>query len=302
MRQIFVLLTMMLSCNLMAQQTIPLYNGPIPGAKPSADEETRSYNDDSILIVGKITRPTLSIYLPEKSKANGAAIIIFPGGGYWINAMGHEGTDVAEWLKSQGITAFVVKYRIPDTATMTNKETGPLQDAQQAIFTVRSRAKEWGIDPHRIGVLGFSAGGHLASTASTHYREPMINAGKTSLRPDFSVLIYPVISFTDSIGHIGSRDQLIGPYPSKEKIAAYSNELWVDKETPPAFLAHSKKDDGVNYKNSVVYADVLKKNKVPVELLLFDKGKHGFGMINKESTVQWPEELIKWLRINAIMR
>jgi acetyl esterase/lipase len=296
MRQILVMLMMMLSCILMAQQTIPLYNGPIPGAKVSADKETRSYNDDSILIVGKITHPTLSIYLPEKSKASGAAIVIFPGGGYWINALSHEGTDVAEWLRSKGITAFVVKYRIPDTTTMTNKETGPLQDAQQAIFTVRSRAKEWGIDIHRIGVLGFSAGGHLASTASTHYREPMISAGMISLRPDFSVLIYPVISFTDSIGHFGSRDKLIGPNPTKEKIAAWSNELWVDKETPPAFLAHSKKDDGVNYKNSVLYADALKKNDVPVELLLFDKGKHGFGMTNKESPVQWPDELIKWLR------
>lgn len=314
---------MILSSKLMAQEIIPLYNGPIPGAKPSADEETRTYNADNVLIVGKITRPTLSIYLPAKSKAGGSAnkagdaaprasnadikargtaIIIFPGGGYGVNALSHEGTDVAEWLQSRGITAFVVKYRIPDSATMTNKETGPLQDAQQAILTVRSRAKEWGIDPHRIGVLGFSAGGHLASTASTHYREKMVNAGKTSLRPDFSVLIYPVISFTDSIGHLGSRTNLIGPNPSKEKIAAYSNELWVDKETPPAFLAHSKKDDGVSYKNSVVYADALKKNNVPVELLLFENGKHGFGMTNKQSQVQWPDELIKWLRANAIVR
>ncbi len=281
--------------NLMAQKTLPLYNGNIPGAKPHPDEEKSVYNADSILIVSKITRPTITVYLPEKSKASGTAIIVFPGGGYGINALSHEGYDVGERLQSEGIAAFVVKYRIPDTATMDNMETAPLQDAQQAIFMVRSNAKEWGINPGKIGVLGFSAGGHLASTASTHYREKMINAGQVSLRPDFSVLVYPVISFSDSIGHIGSRENLIGKNPSPEKIRDYSNQLRVDAQTPPAFLAHAK-DDPVNYKNSVVYADALKKNNVPVELLLFEKGGHGFGMYNKQSTTQWPDELLRWMK------
>ena len=294
MRPILGLLFFILSSAIMAQQSIPLYSGPIPGAKTSADVETSAYNADSLLIVSRISRPTISVFLPEKSTATGAAIIIFPGGGYWVNALGHEGYDLGERLQSEGITAFVVKYRIPDTSTMTDKERAPLQDAQQAIFMVRSRAKEWGIDPHRIGVLGFSAGGHLAATASTHFREKMIEAGNTSLRPDFSILIYPVISFSDSIGHIGSRDQLIGQHPSKEKIAAYSNELSVDKQTPPAFLAHAK-NDPVSYKNSLVYAEALKKNNVPVELLLFEKGGHGFGMYNKQSDIQWPDELLKWM-------
>ncbi len=295
MRRLFTGLYIILSNLTMAQDSIPLYTGPIPGARPSPNQETSMYTADSILIVGRITRPILYLYPANKTISTGAAIIIFPGGGYGINAMGHEGFDVARRLQSAGISAFVVKYRIPDTATMTNRETGPLQDAQQAIFTVRSRAGEWGIDPKRVGVMGFSAGGHLASTASTHYRDKMVNAGTVSLRPDFSVLIYPVISFSDSIGHIGSRNNLIGKNPSKDKIAAYSNELRVDKETPPAFLAHAK-DDGVSYKNSVVYADALRKNHVSVELLLFEKGGHGFGMVNKQSTVQWPDELMKWLK------
>jgi acetyl esterase/lipase len=272
-----------------------LYNGSIPGAIASTDQEKSVYNADSVLIVSKISRPTITVYLPEKSKATGAAVIVFPGGGYSINALSHEGYDVGERLRSEGIAAFVVKYRIPDTTTMTNKETAPLQDAQQAIFTIRSRAKEWGIDPRRIGVLGFSAGGHLASTASTHYRKKLIDAGQISLRPDFTILIYPVISFSDSIGHIGSRDNLVGKNPPPEKIQAYSNQLLVDAQTPPAFLAHAK-DDPVNYKNSVVYAEALQKNNVEVELLLFDKGGHGFGMNNKQSTIQWPDELLKWMK------
>ena len=279
---------------IMAQQTIPLYPGNIPGAKKTTDKETSTYNADSVLIVSKISRPTITIYLPEKNKATGAAIIVFPGGGYNVNALGHEGHDVGEWLKQHGITAFVVKYRIPDTTTMTNKEIGPLQDAEQAIMTVRSRAAEWGIKPDRIGVLGFSAGGHLASTLSTHYRENLVKS-TISLRPDFSVLIYPVISFEDSIGHSGSRESLLGKNPSPEKIAAYSNQLAVDQETPPAFIAHAK-DDPVSYKNSVVYADALRKNKVPVELLLFAGGGHGFGMVNKEAPMQWPDELVLWLK------
>ena len=296
MKLIFIILFFQFSVTLMAQQTIPLYQGSIPGALPTPDQETSNYTGDSILIVGKITRPTLSIYLPKKEESTGTAIIIFPGGGYWINAMSHEGRNVAEKLRAEGIVAFVVKYRIPDSTTMSNKETGPLQDAQQAIFMVRSHAKEWGINPKKIGVLGFSAGGHLASTLSTHYREKLVKAGKYNLRPDFSVLIYPVISFTDSFGHVGSRDQLIGKHPSREKILEYSNELRVDAETPPAFLAHAKDDATVSYKNSQMYADALKKYDIPVELLLLEKGGHGFGMYDKQSTIQWPDELLKWLR------
>ena len=275
-----------------AQTTIPLYPGTIPGAKDRPDQETTTINSDSITIVAKISRPTITVYMPSKKMNTHTAIIIFPGGGYWINALEHEGHAVGRYLSSKGIVAFVVKYRIPDTTFMSNPEIAPLQDAQQAIGWVRSNVKKYKIKTNRVGVLGFSAGGHLAATASTHYMDNLL--GYKNVRPDFSVLIYPVISFTDSVGHTGSRDALLGKNASPEKIIAYSNELRVTENTPPAFLAHAK-DDWVNYKNSVLYDEALKKFNIPQELLLFEKGGHGFGMINKASDVQWPDEMLKWL-------
>jgi acetyl esterase/lipase len=275
-----------------AQQTIPLYPGSIPGAKERQDEEKTTIND-GVTIVAKISRPTLSIYLPEGKTNTGAAVIIFPGGGYWVNAISHEGHDVARYLAANGISAFVVKYRIPDTATMTNPSLGPLQDAQQAIAYVRTNHKKFKINNKCIGVLGFSAGGHLASTASTHYNKKLVKA--KNLRPDFSVLIYPVISFEDSICHKGSREKLLGAHPAKEQLTYFSNELQVTRETPPAFLAHAK-DDPVDYRNAIVYADALKRNGVQAEVLLFEKGGHGYGMVNKQSDVQWPDALLQWMR------
>jgi acetyl esterase/lipase len=235
----------------------------------------------------------LSIYLPEKSRATGTAVIIFPGGGYRINAIKHEGWDVAKYLAENGIAAVVVKYRLPDSSTMIDPAVGPLQDAQQAISLVRQNAKAYGIDPHKIGVMGFSAGGHLAATASTHFR---FAANPASVRPDFSILIYPVISFMDSICHKGSRENLIGKTPSEENIKKFSNELQVYEKTPPAFLVHAKDDNAVPYSNAVVYCEALRKNKVPMELVLVEKGGHGFGMYNKQSNVFWPEKLIPWLK------
>jgi len=291
--------SIMISSNatLIGQTIIPLYEGKIPNAKNTIDEEKSEINSDSILIISKVTRPTLTVYLPKKQSASGAAVIICPGGGYWIVAAGHEGADVAKPFNEMGIAAFVLKYRIPDDSTMLNKETGPLQDAQEAIMMVRRNAKKWHVNKNNIGIMGFSAGGHLASTAGTHFNRSYISdPGHISLRPDFMILIYPVISFTDSIGHIGSRDQLIGKNPSQEKIKEYSNELQVTKQTPPTFLVHAKDDDGVNVKNSMEFADALKKNDVPVEIYLYEKGGHGFGMHNKTSDVDWMEILQSWMR------
>ena len=192
-----------------SQTIIPLYKDNIPNSKPAKDEE-KSEQSNGLLIISKISKPTLSIFLPPKEKANGAAIIIYPGGGYGVVAAGHEGTDIAKKFNEIGVTAFVVKYRIPNSETMVNPEIGPLQDAQQAIKVVREGAKEYNIDPNKIGIIGFSAGGHLASTAGTHFDKAVItNTNNTSLRPDFMLLIYPVISFADSIAHIGSRNNLI---------------------------------------------------------------------------------------------
>lgn len=279
--------------NMHAQETSLLYPEKIPGAIEGPNLETSVKN--GITIVSKITIPTITAYLPEITDQKKSAIIIFPGGGYAINAIEHEGHDVAKWLQSQGIAAFVVKYRIPDTSTMLEKEWGPLQDAEQAIKTVRSNAKKWGINSHKIGVMGFSAGGHLAAFLSTHYTKDLVQPHKVSLRPDFTVLIYPVVSFTDSIGHIGSRTNLIGPDISEQRIKEFSNEFHVNKKSPPAFLAHAK-DDWVNYKNSVVYTNALQEAGIKNHLLLFEKGGHGYGMQNKESTIQWPDELMKWMK------
>ena len=254
------------------------------------------------MIIGKISRPTLTIYLPPKEKATGAAVVICPGGGYWIVAARHEGTDVAKRLNESGIAAFVLKYRIPDSSTMINKEIGPLQDAQRAMQIVRGHAAEWGLDEHRIGIMGFSAGGHLASTAGTHFNTSYIDNSKhANLRPDFMILIYPVISFTDKIGHIGSRDQLLGKHPAPEKIREFSNEMQVTDQTPPAFLAQAKDDDAVPFSNSVSFADSLKKHGIPEKVFLFEKGGHGFGLINKTSRLRWMDICLEWLKQNRLI-
>jgi acetyl esterase/lipase len=276
-----------------AQTTIPLYEGPIPGAKPGPNNEKSDTATDGMVRVSKISVPTMIVYLPKKEKATGTAVIVFPGGGYGINAIKHEGWDVGRFLADNGIAAFVVKYRLPDSATMEDPSIGPLQDAQQAISLVRKNAKAYGVKTNKVGVMGFSAGGHLASTVSTHFRYA---ANPKAVRPDFSVLIYPVISFSDSIGHKGSRQNLIGKKPSPENILKFSNELQVYEKTPPAFLAHAKDDKAVIYNNSVVYAEALRKYNIPVELLLVEKGGHGFGLYNKQSDVQWPDRLLAWMK------
>jgi acetyl esterase/lipase len=280
-----------------SQTIIPLYHDSIPNSKASANEENSTYEGEhKILIVHNVSRPSLTVFLPPKEKANGTAVIICPGGGYSILAASHEGYDVAKKFAEWGIVAFVLKYRIPDEKTMINKEIGPLQDAQRAIQIVRERAKEWNVNPNKIGIMGFSAGGHLASTAGTHFEKAVIeNKNSTSLRPDFMILLYPVISFTDSIGHIGSRDNLIGKNPSPEKIKEYSNELQVTAKTPPAFLVHGGNDDVVKVQNSLYFYEALQKNNVPTELHIYPKGGHGFGMNNPTTKDQWMERLKNWL-------
>ncbi|HEY0653752.1 MAG TPA: alpha/beta hydrolase [Chryseosolibacter sp.] len=280
----------------MAQETFPLYDGEIPGSKKVLDEESVDANGH----VSKISRPTISVFKSPSAKPNGPAVIIFPGGGYWINAIQHEGFDVAKRFNAAGITAFVVKYRIPNDKTMTNRETGPLQDAQQAIHVVRKRAREWNINPEQIGIMGFSAGGHLASTAGTHFVTSVNPAIKASnLRPDFMILVYPVISFIDSVGHMGSREQLIGKSPSKEKIIAYSNELQITPQTPPTFLIHASDDNVVLSENSVRFYTALIKNKVQAELHIYEKGGHGFGMNNPTTKDEWMERCLNWMAMNG---
>ncbi|MBO9201499.1 MULTISPECIES: alpha/beta hydrolase [Niastella] len=279
-----------------AQTVIPLYPDSVPNSKPVPDEEKADTNASGRIMISKISRPTITVYLPPKEKANGAAVIVIPGGGYRMVAAVHEGSEVAKRFNDMGVTAFVLKYRLPSDVTMVNKEIGPVQDAQRAIQLVRDRAKEWEIDKNRVGIIGFSAGGHLASTAGTHFNHVYIDAGKkTNLRPDFMILVYPVISFADTICHMGSRDNLIGKDPSPEKKEEYSNELQVTKKTPPTYLVHAEDDSTVKVQNMLLFATALQKNKVPFDFYLYEKGGHGFGLTNKTSDVKWMDLVQEWM-------
>lgn len=288
-----------------AQQPMPLYGtAPIPNSRPADNRETDDSSGNPIRhSLSLVSRPTLTVYLPPAGMRNGTAVVVCPGGGYVHLAFTHEGTDVAKWLNSLGITAFLLKYRLPSDETMIDKTIGPLQDAQQAIWTVRSQAAKWGVDTARIGILGFSAGGHLASSAGTHFNHAVIpGAGGVSVRPDFMVLLYPVISFDDSTGHRGSRDKLLGLNPSAAAIEAWSNQLQVTDQTPPAFLVHAEDDKTVPVINSISFYEALMHHHVPAEMHIVPKGGHGFGMHNPTTTDQWPERLAEWLKASNLLR
>ncbi len=285
-----------------AQKIIPLYDTEIPNSKPAPNKEKSVMGADGVLRISSVSIPTLSIYKPEKSLDKGTSVIICPGGGYKILAASHEGADVARELNKWGITAFVLKYRIPNDTTMQDKSIGPLQDAQRAIQVVREHSAEWNLDPDKIGIMGFSAGGHLAASASTRFNEILItNPKNTSLRPDFSILIYPVISFMDGITHKGSRENQLGKKPDLKVLEKYSNELAAGPNTPPAFLVHAGDDASVPVKNSIVYYEALLKHKIYSNMFIYPKGGHGFGMKNKTSAVQWMNQLKDWISDNKFL-
>lgn len=284
-----------ISIKIYSQQVFPLYPSGIPNSKPVSDSES-STTSDGIIIVRNGSRPSLTVYLPDESKATGEAIIVVPGGGYHILAAGHEGEDVAKRLNGMGIAAFVLKYRIPDTSYMVKKEIGPIQDAQRAIQMVRENANKWKVNKNKIGILGFSAGGHLVSTVATHFKKAYIaNKRKTSLRPDFVVLVYPVISFVDSSMHVGSLENLLGKDAPLEKRKQFSAELNITPQTPPTFMVHAK-DDPVSVRNTLLFADSLNAKGVFSEILLYDGGGHGFGLVNKTSDISWPDRLHQWMK------
>ncbi len=280
-----------------AQQTISLYEGDIPNSKPYPTKERWEPQDNGDTTVRLISQPTLTIFLPEKQKATGASVIICPGGGYWVASIVKEGFSVARQFNEYGVAAFVLKYRMPNDSSMINKSIAPLQDAQRAIQLVRMHAADWNVDEKKVGIMGFSAGGHLASTAATHFQHNYLeNDSKINLRPDFAIFIYPVISFQDSIAHFGSRTQLIGKWPSKTLIDSFSNELQVTKQTPPTFLVHASNDDAVPVMNSIVYYEALLRNKIPVEMHLYKSGGHGFGMKNPTTNELWMEACKSWMQ------
>lgn len=278
-----------------AQEIIPLYPGMVPGSKAAKMTETGA---DKGLIRG-VTKPTLEAYLPEKDKASGTAVVIIPGGGYGVVVYQGEGVNTAKELAKRGVAAFVLKYRLPNDTIMNDKKIGPLQDAQQAIKLVRENAGKWGVDPKKIGIMGFSAGGHLASTAATHFEKSLIeNPNRTSLRPDFQILVYPVISMTDSLTHNGSRDNLLGKKPAPETIHLFSNELQITANTPPAWITHAADDKVVDVDNSIAYFEALRHNKVEVEMHIFPKGDHSFIFRYKG----WINPLSDWLTAQGYIK
>lgn len=245
--------------------------------------------------------PTLTPYFPAQAKATGAAVIVCPGGGY-SHLADHEGGPVAEWLNTLGITAFVLKYRVGPRY----HQPAPLLDVARAIRVVRARATEWRLDPNRIGILGFSAGGHLASTIGTHFDGGKADAAdpieRTSSRPDLMILIYPVITMRE-FTHAGSKRMLLGDNPPEDLLKLFSNDEQVTKETPPAFLVHTADDPGVPVENSLRFAAALRKVRVPVELHLYEHGPHGFGLGRQDPILStWPQRCAEWLRVHGFIR
>ena len=296
MKKILITMSLIMTITyLNAQTEMPLYAGDVPNYKDVPNTQKSETDKKGVLIISEVTVPTLTVYSPPKGQSNGTSVIICPGGGYWILAASHEGSDVAKEFNKMGVTAFVIKYRIPNEKAQVDKSIAPLMDAQQAIRVVRKDAIKYGINPNRIGILGFSAGGHLAATASTHFLKPIgENTDLTSVRPDFSILIYPVITMKE-FGHGGSKEQLIGKNPSNETIEFFSNETQVTKETPPVILIHAGDDTAVPVKNSISYYEACQKNGVSASLVVYPKGGHGFGMNNSSTKEKWMNNVKNWM-------
>lgn len=277
-----------------APQTVPLWPGKAPLAVGDSDAD----------------KPELNVYKPEKP--NGTAVVVCPGGGYGFLANDHEGKQVAEFLTKNGVTAFVLKYRIVMKDRPGPLMEAPLLDAQRAIRTVRAKAKDYGIDPKKVGIWGFSAGGHLASTAATHFDNGLLKDGddidKKSCRPDFAILAYPVISMEDGVTHGGSKKNLLGDKPEAKLVELYSNEKQVTKDTPPVFIFHTSEDKAVLPENAVRFYLACKTAKVPVEMHIYEKGRHGVGLGSdpkwtggEKSVATWTDRLLDWMKNRELL-
>ena len=264
-------------------------DGPIPNSKPAPNEETGADKG----WIQKVSQPSIQVYLPAKGKASGASVVIFPGGAYWGLTFDYEGVQQANYFVDHGIAAFVVKYRLPSDVWMIDKSIGPLQDAQQAMIFARQQAKAWQLDANRIGAVGFSAGGHLAASLASHFNSPVIaNPANINLRPDFLILVYPVISMDAKVTHMDSRKALLGHKPTKARVEYFSNELHVTRQTPPTLLLHGADDSLVDVANSQLYFTALKNNGVPAEAHYLERGEHGFVRIAKD---RWQGLMLHWL-------
>jgi acetyl esterase/lipase len=266
---------------------VPLWPGKAPGALGDKPED----------------KPSLTFYLPPGDKATGHGVLVCPGGGYGGLALDHEGKQIAEWLNQHGLAAFVLRYRVKPY-----RHPIPLQDAQRALRLVRSKDRDWGVNPQRLGIWGFSAGGHLASTAATHFDDGKPDADdpieRLSCRPDFCILCYPVITMTDSpTTHLGSRHNLLGDKPDEKLAESLSNHTQVTAKTPPTFLFHTGDDAVVPAENSVLFYLALRKAKVPAELHIYEKGPHGVGLARKMPALSsWPDRLADWLDLHGLLK
>ena len=296
-----VVLFLIVSIHLKSQEIIDLYPVSIPNSKSYQMNEIVKKENGQISWYRKVSKPTLTLYLPKKEIATEAAVIICPGGGYSGESYLLEGTLIAEAFVRKGIAAFILKYRLPSDSIMIDKTIGPLQDAQQAIKTVRQHASEWNLDAAKIGVMGFSAGGHLASTVGTHFNKSYIpNVENINLKPNFMILVYPVISMKDEITHFGSRQNLLGKNPSTEQVSLFSNELHVGPNTPPTWITHTGDDSIVSVENSIRFYQELIRNDIPTEMHLFPEGNHGF--VLNLPTDEWMKPLFDWMYKREIIK
>jgi acetyl esterase/lipase len=269
------------------RQRILLWPNGAPGAKGTAERD----------------KPSITVYMPSAGKRNGCAVVVCPGGGYGHLAVGHEGRDIAEWFNAFGVTAFVLRYRIAPHY----RHPSPLMDAQRALRTVRHNAKKWRVDPKRVGIMGFSAGGHLVTTAATHFDAGKSDAAdpidRESCRPDFLIACYPVVTLTARYTHQGSKRNLLGNSPDPKLVKSLSNELQVTKNTPPTFLFHTVTDRTVPVENSVMFFMACRKAGVPVEMHIYERGRHGVGLAPKDPILKsWPGRLKDWLKLHGYLK
>lgn len=301
MKKIYLLLSMLLPATISPAQNsiLPLWEEDPPNYTETG--EVTIWDTSDIVRVRNVQKPDLAVFLPSKKNATGEAVVICPGGGYRILAYDWEGSDIARWLNSEGIAAFVLKYRLPGAKSNIIPHKSPLMDAQRAMRLVRFNAGRWNVDPAKIGIMGFSAGGHLASTLSTHFDsgdpaspDPI---EQESCRPDFSILMYPVISFTEEFTHSGSRESLLGSDPDPDLVRYFSNELQVSADTPPTILIHSEDDQSVPVENTLAYYRALRANQVSSEMHIYPYGGHGYSLaIGKGHLSTWPDRVLEWIQ------
>ncbi len=296
MKLLILIVLMIASISMNGQVSQPLYSGSIPNQIPGPNVQNEAVTG-GILRISNVTEPRYTFCPSQSSIAqNKPLVIIFPGGGYRILAASHEGSDVAKKLNEIGVHAMVVHYRLPDSTRQEDMKFAPLQDAQQAIRVARQQAAGWNVDVNKIGVMGFSAGGHLAASAATHFDVDYTKQNDgINLRPDFQILIYPVITFR-SYTHQGSVNSLLGKNKSEDLLRLFSNEEQVNASTPRAFMVHASDDKAVPVSNSLNFAAALANYNVPVDLHVMAKGGHGFGMNNKTTEENWFDRLTTWFK------